>query len=212
MKTTEMRILSKPKLNDAVFILAPSDQYGINKMIVNVLIDHMRAEKFAELYSPHFPDCVIAEETGLCHLPRYDLYKSTIFKPNIVLMTGDIGPSHDDGPAHYEVLNCLFNSAKDWGCRRFLSLGVFVSDKAEDRIYVSATSRSLVSSITGKLGGKPLTMGRIDGLTGMTLGLARLHGFPAICILGMPENNNYPDDLAQEIFHFVLDVLSFKTR
>jgi len=212
MKTSEIRLLSKPKLNDPVFILGLSEQQGINSIVARALIEHTRAEKFAELYSPHFPDYVIAEETGLCHLPRYDLYASELFDPNIVIMSGDAGPSPDDGQAHYEVFNTTLGFARELGCRRFLSFGSFQAEKAEDKIYVAATTGRLVSSVTGKLGGKPFAKGRIDGLIGMILGLARVQGFPAICVLGLSEKNRYPDDTAHEIFYYVLDVLRLKTR
>lgn len=210
MKTSEILTTSNPMLSNAVFILALSDQYGVNRMVAKVLIEHMRAEKFGELYSPHFPDSIIAEDTGLLHLPRCDFYASTLFEPNTVIMTGDYGPAYDDGKANYEVSNTIIKSAKGWGCRRFLSFGAFQGEKSEDRIYVAATSKRLVDSVTERLGGKPLALSRIDGLTGMILGQARIQGLPAICVSGLLEKKNYPDDIAQEIFHYLIDVLRLK--
>ena len=199
-------LFSKPNLNNPTFILGLSDQYGISEVVVQTLIEHTRSEKFAEFYSPYFPDYIDIDETGLCNLPRFDLYASERFEPNTVIITGKVRPDLEDSRAHYEVFNQLLSFTKDLQCKRFLSFGSFQVEGAEDRIYVAATTGNLVSRITKKLGGKPLVKGLIDGPIGMILGLAKIQVFPSICILSATTPDTYSQD-AQAIFHYILEVL-----
>lgn len=206
MNEPGIKLLSKLNLNNPTFILGLSDQYGINEVVVQTLIEHTRSEKFAEFYSSFFPDYIDVDETGLCNLPRFDLYASERFEPNTVIITGEVIPDPEDSRAHYEIFNQLLSFAKDLKCKRFLSFGSFQVEGAEDRIYVAATTGNLVSLVTKKLGGKPLVRGLIDGPIGMVLGLAKIQDFPAICILSATSPDTYPQD-AQTIFHYILEVL-----
>lgn len=211
LNVSEIKRLSEPKLNTPTFILGLSDQYGINDTIAQALIERTRSKKFAELYSPFFPDYAIAEDTGLCHLPRYELYASELFDPNAVIMTGDERPSFEDSQAHYDIFDLVFNFAKELGCSRFLSFGTFQRSNPEDKIYVAATTGNLVSLITRKFGGKPFVKGRIDSLIGMILGLAKIQRLPAICVLGS-FSESPSQDTVQTILHYVSEVLRFKSE
>lgn len=208
MNASKIQLLSKPKLSNPIFILGLDDQYGINNIVTQTLIEHTRSEKFAGLYSPHFPDYAIAEETGLCHLPTYDFYASALFNPNTVILSGDIVPDPDDSQAHYEVLDLIVSFARDLDCRRFLSFGTYHAESAEDRIRIATTTERLTSTVTRKLGGSSFARGRIDGLTGMILGLAKLQKLQAICVLAPYGENISPEDTAQAIYHYVLDLLA----
>ncbi|MFH0897764.1 MAG: PAC2 family protein [Candidatus Bathyarchaeota archaeon] len=212
MKESEIRYIFKPKLNRPTFILGLSEPVGINDVVVQSLIEHTRSEKFAELYSPYLPDYLIAEETGLSHLPRYDFYASEIFNPNIVIMTGESSPNPEYSQAYYEIFTSTFNLAEELGCRRFLSFGAFQREKADDKIYVAATTDGLVSSITQKLGGKAFAKGSIDGQIGMIVGMAKVKKLPAICVLGLYETNTDGEETAQNIFQYVIEVLRLQNR
>ena len=206
MNEPGIKLLSKPNLNNPAFILGLSDEYGISEVVVQTLIEHTRSEKFAEFYSPYFPDYIDIDETGLCNLPKLELYASEKYMPNTVIISGEVRPDIEDSQAHYEVFNQLLSFAKDLQCKLFLSFGCFQVEGAEDRIYVAATTGKLVSRVTKKLGGKPLINGIIDGPLGITLGLSKIQAFPAICILNATTPDTYSQD-AQTIFHYLLEVL-----
>ncbi|MFH0748668.1 MAG: PAC2 family protein [Candidatus Bathyarchaeota archaeon] len=212
MKISEIKLLSERKLKNPTFIMGLFDQYAISDIVIQTLINHTKSEKFAELYSPNFPDYVISEENGILHLPRYDFYASEQFDPNIILMTGDMRPGIEDAQAHYEIFDVVFNFVKDQGCKRYISFGTFPKESAEDTMYVAATKGSLVSLITKKLGGKPFSGGSIDGLIGLILGFANLQKFPAICILGPTSEYAYQQEIAQKMFHYIIEILKLKVE
>ncbi len=208
MNVSKVWLLSKPQLREPMFVLGLTDPSGINAVVAQTLIEHVRAEKFAEVYSPYFPDCVVSEETGLCHLPMYDLYASGLFSPNVVVLGGDIIPDPGDTLAYYELLSVVVDFAREVGCARFLSFGTYRAEGAEDRVRVAATSGYLASRVAQKLGGELFTRGRIDGLAGMLLGVARLRRLPAVCVLAPFGASTNPADATQAIYHHVLDVLA----
>ena len=212
MKESEIKILSKPKLTHPTFILGLNDQYDLNGLIAQTLIEHTQSKKFAELYSPYFPDCIVSEETGILHLPRYDFFSSESFDPNTVIMTGNVLHDPDNSEANYEVFSSVLDFAKSLKCRRFISFGTFQADSSESKIHVAATSKSLVSQMTRKLGAVPFASGRIDGVVGTIIGLAKIHRIPAICLLGLLSQHLSLRDMAEKIFTTTIEALKVKAR
>ncbi len=212
MNTSEILILSKPKLNNPVFIEGLSSFDGLGQRVTQMFIEHSKAEKFAELYSPYFPDFVVAEDNGLCHLPRYEFYTNEGYHPDTILMTGDVQPIPDYTPAYYDVFNTVFNFAVELGCRRFVTFGNFMSRKLEREVYVTSTSSKLSNSLIEKLGGKLFSKGRIDGLIGMVLGLARQHNLQGICILGASTEGTPFETMSSPVFDYLLKVLEFEEK
>lgn len=184
MNKSEIVLISKPKLSNPVFVEGLSSFRGIGQMVTRMFIEHTKAVKFAELYSPYFPDFVVVEDDGLSHLPRYEFYTNDQFHPDHIILNGDVQPLPDDTTAYYEVFNVIFDFAKEMGCKRFITFGNLVTSEIKREMFVAATSEKLSKSITEKLGGKIFAKGRIDGLIGMILGMTRLHGLEGICILG----------------------------
>lgn len=210
LSKTEIIMLSKPKLKNPIFVEGLSNFGGIGSTVTRMLIEHIKAEKFAELYSPHFPAYAIAEDNGLCHLPRYEFYTSEGFKPNIIILTGETQPIPEDTIANYEIFNLIFNFAMDLGCKRFLSYGNFINNKVEREIFVVSTSEELSNTIIGKLGGKIFSKGRIDGLIGMILGLAKLQNLTGICLLGASSEDTPNETMTPLVFKYLLRVLEIE--
>lgn len=198
LNASTVKLLFKPKLVNPTFILGLADQYGINDIVIQMLLERTKSEKFAEFYSPYFPDFLIAEDSGLCHLPRCDLYASSSFKPNIVIVTGEVGPAIEDSQANYEVSNALLGFAKELECKRLLCFGMFQGENSEDKVYVAATTRTLSSAIARKIDAKPFTKGLIDGLLGTTLGIAKIQRIPAACIIS-PFTENTASKILDQI-------------
>ncbi len=208
MNTSKIQLLSKPELSSPTFVLGLGDQYGINSVVTQTLIDHTQAEKFAELYSPHFPDSAISEESGLCHLPAYEIYGSSRYKPNVIVLSGEVIPDPGDMRAYYELVDLIAGFAEEQGCTRVLSFGAYHGEGAEDKIRVAASTGRLASTISGKLGGSPFVSGGVNGLVGMVVGAAKLRGIPAACVLAPFAEGAGADNVVRVLYHCVLDVLA----
>ena len=212
MKNSEIVSLSKPNLETPIFVEGLSSFDGLGQRVTQMFIEHSKAEKFAELYSPYFPDFITAGDDGLCYLPRYEFYTNDNFHPNTILMTGDVQPLPEYTPAYYDVFGTAFNFAVECGCRRFVTFGNFLSRKLEREIYVTSTSSTLSKTLVEKLGGKLFSKGRIDGLIGMILGLARLHNLEGICILGASTEGTPFETMASPVFDYLLKILTFEEK
>ena len=212
MNKSEIASTSKPKLSNPILVEGLSSFDGLGQRVAQMLIEHSKAEKFAELYSPHFPDFAVARDNGLCHLPRYEFHTNPAFQPNTIIMTGDIQPLPEYTPAYYDVFGTALSFAVELGCKRFITFGNFVSRKPEREIYIASTSEKLSKAITGKFGGKLFTKGRIDGLIGMILGLARLQGCQGVCILGASTEDTPYETMSSPVFNYLLKVLEFEEK
>lgn len=212
MNKSEIILLSKLELSNPVFLGGLSSFDGIGPIVTQMFIEHTKAGKFAELYSPHFPDYAIVEEDGLCHLPRYEFYTNEHFQPNHIILTGTVRPMPEDTVAHYEIFHSIFNFAKEMGCKRFITFGNFATTEMEREIYIASTSEKLSKSITEKLGGKIFGKGRIDGLIGMVLGLARLQNLSGLCILGASLGDAPYETMASPVFGYLLKALEFEEK
>lgn len=210
MNKSWIKVLYEPKLSNPTFIqgLSLSDQ--VSSTVTRLLLEHANPKKFAEFYSPYFPDYVSAEGNGLCSLPRYEFYTNNQPEPNIILLAGNDQSLPEDSYSNYEIFTTIFNYAKKVGCNKFMSYGGFTPEKAEDAIYVAATSGRLALNIVKKFGGKVFTQGRISGSIGLILGLANSQGLKGVCILRPVADKVPPEVAALPVFNYILRILHSK--
>lgn len=210
MKKPEIHIFLKPKLKDSVFVGGLPGYGDVGRVSARMLIEHVKAKKFAEIYSPNLPEYVIINDDGICHLPRYELYYSSVSKPNLVILTGDAQPDLNEIRAHYELCGLVLEFAKSLGCKRFITLGGFPTLRWKKRVYVAATSRKLAASIAEKGGGAVYREGKILGATGILLGLAKAQSLRGECILGVTAGYAPDREAAHFVFQYLKDVLKIE--
>jgi len=184
MDKSQVRALQEVSLTDPVFIDLTSHQGSPIHAVGQMIVERSRAEKVGELYSPFFPDYVMSGDSGLCSLPRLEFYASTKVSPNLLILLGEPHANPDDVYAYYDVAEAALDYGVLQGCKAFTSCSIFRSRRAEERIYVAATTFQEASSLAEKLGCKPFGFGRIVSQMGPLLGLAKIRGFKVICVLG----------------------------
>lgn len=210
MDKSWIRNLCNPRLSNPIFVQSLSLSDQPSSIVTRFLLEHTKPEKIAEFYSPYFPDYVAAEDNGLCTLPRYEFHASNQFEPNILLLTGDAQSLSDDTYANYEIFATIFNYAREMGCKRFVSYRCFKSNRAENAIYVAATSGKLASNIAEKFSGKIFNRGRLEGSVGLILGLAHSQGLKGVCVL-KPLVDRVPQEVAAlSLFNYLLKLLESK--
>ncbi|UCH01622.1 MAG: PAC2 family protein [Candidatus Bathyarchaeota archaeon] len=208
MNKTEIIVLSKPKLEHPIFVEGLSHMRGVGHPVTRMLIEHVNAVKFAELYSPHFPGYAIAEDNGLCHLPRYEFYASSEVHPNLVILAGTVQPLSTDTVAYYEVFQTIFDFVIELHCQTIVTFGQYLTNQVEHAFFIASTSDALSNLITTKVGGRLFRNGRIGGLIGMVLGFAELHKLPGICILGSASEDTPWETITFPMFEYLLNVLN----
>ncbi|MDQ1279968.1 MAG: uncharacterized protein QG670_1230 [Thermoproteota archaeon] len=212
MKKSEIAILYKPNLNKPIFVEGLSSFEGVGSTVTRMLIEHSKAKKFAEFYSPYFPDYATASDDGLCYLPRYEFYTNQDYQPNLIILSGAVRPLIEDTVAHYELFHSIFEFAKEMGCHRFITFGNFASENMEREIYIASTSAMLSKSVTKELGGRVFGRGKIDGLVGMLLGFASLEDLQGICILGASPIDTPLETMSKPVLEYLLKVLLFEEK
>jgi uncharacterized protein len=195
------------ELENPVFIDLTSSKRSPVHLVGQALIDRMRAEKIAELYSPYFPDFVSSNESGICSIPRLEFYASKQVLPNVLLLVGELQASNDDVYANYDIAKAALDYGILNGCKTFLSCSIFRSQRAVERVYVAATSAQEASVLAEKLGDKPFPFGRIFSQTGPLLGMAKIEGFKAVSILGSIKGDSEDADLPEILLDRILRVV-----
>jgi len=176
----------------------------VGKIAVSYLIKQLKARKFAELYSPHFPYHVVVNKKGGIRLLRAELYywKGGWRTCDLILLTGDSQAQTIDG--QYEVAAKLLDFAEKYGVRRVITIGGYRSDSGEPKVMCASNSEKLLRAAEAA-GARAAPSGSpIVGIAGLLPGLTSFRNMEGLCLLG--ETRGYlPDPLAAKK---VLEVLT----
>jgi len=206
MDKPTFRELSKPALENSIFIQGLPGFGNVGRIAVHLFIKQIGAKPFAELYSPSFPDYVSVSAKGLCHLPRYAFYTGTLDNTSYVIMTGETQPSFEDVLAHYEVCGEIVKYAQKLQCKFMITIGGVPITEDKAQIYVAATSPRLAAEFMEK-GAVIYSRGRIVGGTGLTLALSKEAGLEGVCILGATAGFKPDKDAGSLAFKFLMKAL-----
>jgi hypothetical protein len=218
MKETYIKEFKPAELNNPVLIEGLPGLGLVGKIAIRYLVRQLKAQKFAYLYSPHFPYFVLVNKKGSVRLLRGAFYfwKNTKGGNDLVLFTGDSQSQTIEG--QYEIADKMLEFAKNHNVSTIVTIGGYrVETEAKPKVYVAATSsESLTQAVNAGAivsdSGSPIV-----GTAGLILGLARFKKISALCLLG--ETRGYlPDPMAassvlevlRSAFNFDLDLSGLK--
>lgn len=189
MEPISLRFIEKPKLVDPVFIEGLPGVGNIGKLAAEHLIDEIDAVKFAELHSKYFPPQVLVDEDGIARLVNNEFYykkSETASHPDLIILVGDYQGLTPDG--QYDLAYRILNIVKDMGAKRIYTLGGYGVGKLVEkpRVFGAATGTHLVDEMKshGAFFSKTDPSGGIVGASGLLLGLGKLYGIDAVCLMG----------------------------
>jgi len=197
------RFLSRPALENPVLIEGLPGFGNVGKLAARLLIEFTRAQVFAELYSPSFPDYVNVDKDGISRPPRYEFNTATFGKTQFLILTGDTQPSRDDVVAHYTLCDEILNFAEQFGCRFLATMGGLPTPRPAGEVFVAATSAELAVETMGK-GAVLYGAGRIVGAAGLMLGLAKERSWSGVCLLGATTGVKADRGAAFNVFKFLM--------
>jgi len=198
-------MLSQPKLVNPVLIAGLPSIGDIGRIAAKLLYEFLRAELFAELYSPILPDYVLIDKKGVCHPPKYEFYASTK-SPNLIVLIGDSQPALEDIPAHYELCNDILDFASNLGCKSIITLAGAPTTQPTKEIHVAATSKKLAKEYVEN-GAVTYKGGRIIGEPGLLLGLAEKRALKGVCLLGSTPGLTADREAAFRVYRLLRKVL-----
>jgi uncharacterized protein (TIGR00162 family) len=186
----------------------------VGKIAIRHLLKQLKAQKFAHLYSPHFPYFVLVNKKGSVRLLRGTFYfwKNEGGQNDLILFTGDSQSQTIEG--QYEIADRMLAFSKKHNVETIVTIGGYrIEAKDKPKVFAAATSQEILAkAVQGGAvvsdSGSPIV-----GTAGLILGLARFKKISALCLLG--ETRGYlPDPMAarsvlevlKSTFNFNLDL------
>ena len=196
MKTTYIREFKPVEAKNPILIEGLPGLGLVGKIAVSYLIKQLRAEKFAYLYSPHFPYFVLVNKKGSVRLLRGAFYyaKNPAGTNDILLFTGDSQSQTIEG--QYEIAEKMLTFAKKYNVQTIVTIGGYrMESQGKPKVIVAGTNQPILDKALAAGATVSSTGSPIVGTAGLILGLARFKKIDALCLLG--ETRGYlPDPLA----------------
>ncbi len=187
MKETKI-YYKKTKLNTPILFVGLPGIGSIGSLVADHLRKELKAEKFATLYSPHFPYQILMLKNGTFRLVnnRFFCAKGGKGRSDIVILIGDAQPLTPEG--QYEVNEKIVEFFKQLGGSAIYTIGGFSMGAhyvKTPKVYGLATDAQTMSQIK-KLGVTPTdaTGMSVLGSAGMIVAFSKKHKINAACIMG----------------------------
>ena len=204
MKETFIKESKAVELNNPILIEGLPGLGLVGKIAIRYLIKQLKAERFASLYSPHFPYFVLVSKKGSVRLLCGSFYswKSKNGKSDFILFTGDSQAQTIEG--QYEISDRLLDFATTHKVKLIITIGGYrMEAKEKPKVVVAATNEELLNRTKEAASMVSPPGSPIVGTAGLILGMARFKKVDAMCLLG--ETRGYlPDPNAAKS---VLEVL-----
>jgi len=209
MKETIIRVFKKPKLKNPVLLVGLPGIGNVGRLAIGYMASHLKAEKFAELYSPHFFNLVVIHEDRI-HMLRQEFYCWKNPKKNgrdLIMLVGDSQSATQEG--HYEIAGKILEFVSKLGCEEVITVGGFATGKIAEKPKVygvpveeEMTKRYRKCGIDFRVSGK---VGTIVGAAGIIPGMAKLYGMHAMALLG--ETPGFPIHMDPSAAEAVIKVI-----
>ena len=210
MKDTTVKILRKPKLNKPILIEGLPGMGYVGKLAAEHMLEVLRAKKFAEVHSPHFPHHIVIEAGGILRPLRNELYWAHLDGKDLIIWAGDVQPISPEG--HYEVVERVLDAAEKLGVKQVFTLGGYATGRyseAQPKVIGMGDSK-LLEKVRARGVLVEKSGGPIIGAAGLLLGLGRLRGIQGICLLGETHGMVVDHRSAQAVLQVLADILGIK--
>jgi uncharacterized protein (TIGR00162 family) len=181
---TEIKYLTEPTLNKPVMVCGLPGIGSVAWLAVNHLQKELKAELFAEAYSPTFSPKVWLTEEGIVKLMKGEFYfwKNSNGGADLLLFSANEQPYSPEG--QYELADVVLDLAQKFQVKRVITMGGMATDNFTDhpKVYVGGTDADLVKELE-MFGAVKLAGGAITGTNGLIFGLAKPKNISAICLL-----------------------------
>lgn len=210
MKTTAVVQLYQTKMKDPVLIEGLPGMGHVGKLAAEHMLEKLKAKKFAEIYSPHFPHHVTVESDGTIRPLKNEIYHSQVDGKDLLIWVGDVQPVQPVG--HYEVVQRVLDLAWEAGVKKVITLGGFATGKyssAEPRVIGLGDDEMIEQArefgVSAEAAGGP-----IIGAAGLLLGLGKIRGMRGICLLGETHGMLVDHRAAKSVLQSLTGILGIK--
>lgn len=192
MIETKILVDEKPKLKNPIAVVGLPGIGNIGRIAVGYAVHQLKAQKFAELYSPYFFPFVMIHKDSVHTLRNEFYYYKNPRGRDLILIIGDCQTYDPKG--HYEVAGKILDFLKSLGCKKIVTVGGFGTGKVSEKpkVYGVVTDESDIKElkkygVTFEIGEQ---IGTIVGASGLLAGLGKLYGIKGTVLLG--ETTGFP--------------------
>jgi len=176
-----------PDLNAPILIEGLPGVGNVGKIAADHLAEKLNAKKFAEIYSKHFPPQVALDADCVAQLACNVLYYAKDANGrDLVFLLGDYQGLTPEG--QYTLAETVIDVAVSLNVSKIFTLGGYgIGTVVENpRVLGAVTAASLKDEVTKHgvsfVAGEPAA--GIAGASGLILGMSRVKGIDAICLMG----------------------------
>jgi proteasome assembly chaperone (PAC2) family protein len=191
----DVNYIQRPELHGPSMIAAWPGMGYLAKISADYLRRRLKASLFAEIKYYHN---VLVYSNGEANLApiRHKLYASK--EHNLVICVGDAQPSIPE--ESLRLAEKITELALDLGVKRLYTMAAYPNDFYETpEVYGIYTDASLKTELEAA-GVKILEAeGAVNGLNGVLIGVAKMHGIDGVCLMGDITYANVPQHLSSKV-------------
>ncbi len=214
MKETFIKEIGAVELNEPILVEGLPGLGLVGKIAIRYLTKQLKAERFASLYSPHFPYFVLVSRKGSVRLLSGTFYswKDKKGKSDLILFTGDSQAQTIEG--QYEISDRILNYCEKRGVKLVITIGGYrMEARGKPKVVVAATNQEFLNMAVSAGGTVSPSGSPIVGTAGLILGMAHFRKIDAICLLGetrgyLPDPNAAKSvlEVLRSMFRFDIDL------
>lgn len=177
-----------PVLKNPVLIAGLPGIGNVGKIVVDFLIDELKAKPLYKIHSSAFPHTVFVTEKNLVELPSIELHyvKGTGKTPDFLLLSGDVQPTEQE--TCYDFCDLVLDIFQEFKGKEIITLGGIGLQEVsqQPKVFCTGNVQEIIdcykkdTAINPNLYG---VVGPIVGVAGVLLGLAQHRNIPAISLL-----------------------------
>ncbi|MGV8162563.1 MAG: PAC2 family protein [Candidatus Nanoarchaeia archaeon] len=184
-KEWTITVFANKKIKSPVLIEGLPGIGNVGKIVVDYIIEEVKAEKIMEFFAYSLPNSVFVNEDNLVTLPRIELFYKKIDGQDYLFLAGDVQPATEEGS--YSFTELILDIMKKYGCKEIITLGGIglaeIPQKPE--VYCASNDLKFIDKFI-KAGAKKEVygvVGPIMGVSGLLVGLATKKKIKATAIL-----------------------------
>lgn len=210
MKETVIVEKKETTLRKGVLIVGLPGIGLIGQVVGKYLVDELKAEKIAELYSPHFPHQVLMTKNGGMRLIKNRFYVVRRKEGDLMILIGDVQAITPEG--QYEVAGKILDYAEKAGVKKIIAVGGYSTGKLSEkrRIFAVVTHKAMITPLQkmGVIFGE--ARGSIVGAAGLLPALGKIRGMKGMCLMGETHGGYIDVTSAKNMVMLLSQMLSFK--
>lgn len=187
MDETEVIVAKEVRMEKPILIEGLPGLGLVGKLAADHLIKELKAEKFATMYSPHFPPQVVIQEDAVARMMQNEFYYWNAEKKTQHDLIFIIGDHQGTSPiSHFEITDKTLDIAEMYGSKMIYTLGGFATGHLprKPKVFGAVTDKKLKKPLAEAGVSFDKTGGGIVGAAGLLLGMGQLRGMDGACLMG----------------------------